>query len=162
MILVGAPEDRNVANEALALLRNVGYWGDESSHSSTPETDDRAIQPKPLESPRVVDLVGSLALDEVAELARRAAVYVGNDSGPSHLAEAVGGRVVMLFGPSDPVVYGPRTSRAVALIAGLWCSPCFEHGRVAPCANPICMASLGVDRVWRDVQDAMASWEAER
>lgn len=162
VILVGASEDRNVANEALAILRNVGGWGDESSHSSTPETEDRAIRPSPIESPRVVDLVGSLALDELAELARRAVVYVGNDSGPSHLAEAAGGRVVMLFGPSDPIVYGPRSSRAVALIAGLWCSPCFEHGRVAPCMNPICMPSLSVDRVWREVEDAMASWGAER
>ena len=98
-----------------------------------------------------VDLIGQLSLDELAALARRAVVYVGNDSGPTHLAEAAGANVVMLFGPSDPIVYGPRNQRAVAVTAGLWCSPCFENGRIAPCANVICMQALSVERVWRDV-----------
>ena len=102
----------------------------------------------------VVDLIGQLSLDELAALARRADVYLGNDSGPSHLAEAAGARVVMLFGPSDPLVYGPRSRSAIALTAGLPCSPCFEAGRVAPCANVLCMPSLSVERVWREVARA--------
>ncbi|HEX5416533.1 MAG TPA: glycosyltransferase family 9 protein [Chloroflexota bacterium] len=102
----------------------------------------------------VVDLIGRLSLDELAALARRADVYLGNDSGPSHLAEAAGARVVMLFGPSDPLVYGPRGRNAVAVTAGLACSPCFEDGRVAPCANVLCMPSLSVERVWREVAEA--------
>jgi ADP-heptose:LPS heptosyltransferase len=110
----------------------------------------------------VVDLVGQLSLDELAELARRAVAYVGNDSGPSHLAEAAGANVVMLFGPSDPIMYGPRCSRGVAVTAGLWCSPCFESGRVAPCANVICMQSISVDRVWREVRRFMTTEETVR
>jgi ADP-heptose:LPS heptosyltransferase len=98
---------------------------------------------------RVVDLVGQLSLGEVAALAREAAVYVGNDSGPTHLAEAAGANVVMLFGPSDPIAYGPRSRRATAISSGFWCSPCFVDGRVAPCANVICMEALPVERVWR-------------
>lgn len=100
---------------------------------------------------RAVNLAGALSLDQVAALAGRAAVYVGNDSGPTHLAEAAGARVVALFGPSDPLQYGPRGRNAVALSAGLWCSPCFEDGRVAPCAQVRCMAALPVERVWREV-----------
>ena len=104
----------------------------------------------------IVDLVGELTLDELAALARRAVAYVGHDSGPRHLAEAAGANVVMLFGPSDPVTYGPRGRRAVALTAGLWCSPCFENGRVAPCANVLCMRSISVERVWNEVARCLA------
>jgi lipopolysaccharide heptosyltransferase III len=45
-----------------------------------------------------------------------ARVYLGNDSGPSHLAAAVNTPVVALFGPSDPAVWAPRGSH-VAVVA---------------------------------------------
>jgi lipopolysaccharide heptosyltransferase II len=130
--LVGAAEDRPVAE---LVLQGFGEAERESG--------------------AIVDLTGQLSLDEVAALARLAAVYVGNDSGPTHVAEAVGSRVVMLFGPSSVLVYGPRGRNATALSARIWCSPCFEDGRFPPCANVICMESIDVERVWRAVQPAM-------
>lgn len=114
--------------------------------------EDRSVVGELIEADGVIDLVGQLSLGEVAALARRADVYVGNDSGPTHLAEAAGAQVVMLFGPSDPIVYGPRGPRAVAVSAGLPCSPCFEFGRIAPCAQALCMTALSVDRVWHAVK----------
>lgn len=44
---------------------------------------------------------------EFAALCRRAAAFIGNDSGPAHVAAAGGTRVVALFGPTDPAVWGP-------------------------------------------------------
>ncbi len=49
-----------------------------------------------------------LPILEVARMLRRAALYVGNDSGITHLAAAVGVPVVALFGPTDPVRWAPR------------------------------------------------------
>jgi ADP-heptose:LPS heptosyltransferase len=40
-----------------------------------------------------------------------ASVYIGNDSGVSHLAAAVGTPVVALFGPTDPAIWAPRGER---------------------------------------------------
>jgi lipopolysaccharide heptosyltransferase II len=57
-----------------------------------------------------IDLTGQLNLGEVGALARRATLYVGNDTGISHVAAAAGGRVLMIFGPSDPRRYGPFAS----------------------------------------------------
>ena len=37
-----------------------------------------------------------------------AKVYIGNDSGPTHLAAAVGTPVIALFGPTDPAIWAPR------------------------------------------------------
>lgn len=142
VVLVGAEEDRVAVS---------GRWDVPTDGLPVHPTDRRPSEAA------IVDLVGQLSLDELAELARRAAAYVGNDSGPSHLAEAAGANVVMLFGPSDPIIYGPRHPRAIALTAGLWCSPCFENGRVAPCANVICLRALSVDRVWYEVARLIAA-----
>lgn len=57
------------------------------------------------------DLPGARRFDDLYELARwlaGARLYLGNDSGISHLAAAAGAPVVVLFGPSDPGVWAPR------------------------------------------------------
>jgi heptosyltransferase III len=56
-------------------------------------------------------LEGAARFDDLYELARwlaRARLYVGNDSGITHLAAAVGTPVLALFGPTDPAVWAPR------------------------------------------------------
>lgn len=58
-----------------------------------------------------------LALRHLAALLRRASVYLGNDSGPSHLAAAVGTPAVVLFGPTDPRIWAPR-GEAVRILQG--------------------------------------------
>ncbi len=165
VVLVGSNADRD------GILAVGGPEpGRENMGLATSGAGDAETRPGPTMFPcgasscpsPIVDLVGELTLDELAELARRAAVYVGNDTGPTHLAEAAGANVVMLFGPSDPIVYGPRRRDAVALTAGLWCSPCFENGRVAPCAHVICMRSISVDRVWREVSRFLTVSERSR
>lgn len=67
-----------------------------------------AAQPLP-------QLVGALSFGEIAALARDARLYVGNDTGLTHLAAAAGGRAVMIFGPSDPARYAPFTPDSLAL-----------------------------------------------
>jgi hypothetical protein len=57
------------------------------------------------------ELLGARRFDDLYELAcwlATARVYIGNDSGPTHLAAAVGAPVVALFGPSDPAIWAPR------------------------------------------------------
>jgi heptosyltransferase-3 len=54
---------------------------------------------------------GAVRFDDLYELARwlaRARLYIGNDSGITHLAAAVGTPVLALFGPTDPAVWAPR------------------------------------------------------
>jgi ADP-heptose:LPS heptosyltransferase len=56
-----------------------------------------------------------LPILEVARTLRRAVLYVGNDSGITHLAAAVGVPVVALFGPTDPARWAPRGGRVEVL-----------------------------------------------
>ena len=57
-------------------------------------------------------------LPRLAAVLARCEVFLGNDSGISHLAAAVGTPTVAVFGPTDPVVWGPRGKRAIVLGGG--------------------------------------------
>lgn len=63
-------------------------------------------------------LAGAVRFDDLYDLAcwlATARVYIGNDSGISHLAAAVGTRVIALFGPTDPEVWAPRGRETAVL-----------------------------------------------
>jgi ADP-heptose:LPS heptosyltransferase len=67
--------------------------------------------------PGAINLVGSLALPEVAAAIARSALFVGNDSGLMHLSAATGTPTLGLFGPSSVREYGPAGRRAAAAAA---------------------------------------------
>ena len=89
---------------------------------------------------------GRATLGETAALIELAAAYVGNDSGPTHVAMAIGTPTVALFGPTDP---GQFDFDGHALVyADLPCSACsFFGGERCPLRHWKCMLSVSVDRV---------------
>ena len=58
----------------------------------------------------------ALDLGEVVRWLAASAFYLGNDSGVTHLAAALGTPVVALFGPTDPTVWGPRGDSRIAIV----------------------------------------------
>jgi len=96
---------------------------------------------------------------ELAALYTHCDLVVGGDTGPVHLAAALGVPVLGLYGPKDPEVYGPwdgRTGRrARAVRRPVHCSPC----PLRTCTNVICMPAIEVDDV---VAAARGSLAAER
>jgi heptosyltransferase-2 len=91
---------------------------------------------------------------ELAGLAARARVVVANDSGPMHLAAAVGTPVVALFGPTDPGRTGPRGSASVVLDRYVFCSPCY----LTECPyRHECMNEIEVETVVAAVEKLMGS-----
>ncbi len=98
-----------------------------------------------------IDASGETTLPELAALLAELDVLVTGDTGPMHLAAAVGTPVVALFGPSDPVRYGPVSDRARVLIASeVACRPC-GLVRLPPerCRGhvPDCLDAIDVDVV---------------
>lgn len=67
--------------------------------------------------PEAVDLVGRLTVPEAAACLRRAALFVGNDSGLMHVAAASGAPTVGLFGPTDATEYGPAGRCTAAVVS---------------------------------------------
>ncbi len=103
------------------------------------------------ELPGPLNLAGDLSTAELASLLSRCAVFVSNDSGPMHLAAALGTPTVGLFGPETPLMYGPLGSRVRALYRPPICSPCINvhDNKVASCiwGFPQCLVSLAVEEV---------------
>ena len=60
-------------------------------------------------------LDGQISFGELAALANQSLLYVGNDTGVTHLAAATGAKTVMILGPSDPQRYAPFTPDSLAL-----------------------------------------------
>lgn len=69
--------------------------------------------------------VGSLAF--LSAIARRARLVLGGDTGPIHLAHALGAPVLMLLGPTDPARHGPYAAPERALYRLLPCSFCYRR-----------------------------------
>lgn len=82
-------------------------------------------------------------LGAVLALARRAALFVGADSGPLLLAAAAGTPTVALFGPKDPAIYAPPFAGTTVVREFVPCAPC----SLRRCADPICMTRLDVATV---------------
>ncbi len=89
---------------------------------------------------RPVNLVGQTNVKELAALLAASAVTLSADTGPLHLATAVGTPVVALFGSTDPARCGPFEAEARVLDAHLSCSPC---GKRPTCAGRFdCMKAI--------------------
>ncbi|MFW6218261.1 MAG: glycosyltransferase family 9 protein, partial [Verrucomicrobiota bacterium] len=61
----------------------------------------------PMDAPGFFNLTGATGIDQLPALLRHADCVVSNDSGPMHLAAALGRPLVALFGPTDPARFGP-------------------------------------------------------
>jgi heptosyltransferase-2 len=97
-----------------------------------------------------IDAVGKLSLLGSAELIRRCAVLVTNDSSPQHLASAMGTPTVTVFGPTVPEFgFGPLAPRSeTAGVVGLDCRPCDRHGpQQCPLGHWRCMRDLSPETV---------------
>lgn len=75
---------------------------------------------------RCLDLTGKTTLPELIEILRLSSVVVGNDTGPMHVAAALGKPVVALFGPTEPRRTGPYGQLQNVLQADLECVPCMR------------------------------------
>lgn len=111
--------------------------------------------------PRICNLTGLLNLDELCFVLENATALVTNDSGPMHLAAALGTPCVALFGPETPDHYGPLGVGHRVLYKRLPCSPCLSpfDGKLFPCPFDVrCLRSISVDEVF----EATAKLVSER
>lgn len=93
----------------------------------------------------LLTIAGLSPIRTLAALLKRAALFVGNDSGAMHIATAVGTPVVALFGPSNPAEWGPRGGPAEVIYKGLDCRVCFHP--TCQRGEQNCMKLITVDEV---------------
>ncbi|MGA9364114.1 MAG: glycosyltransferase family 9 protein [Bacteroidota bacterium] len=90
-----------------------------------------------------------LPLNELAEVIARARLFIGADSGPLHVATAVGTPSIGLFGPAPPEITGPLASVNSYLYKKVECSPCDQVDCVRKWSP--CMSLISVDEVFDKV-----------
>jgi ADP-heptose:LPS heptosyltransferase len=103
-----------------------------------------------------VDLTGRLDLEEMMGLVSVLDLFLSPDTGPMHMACALGTPSVSVFGPSDPIRYfsgGDYDETRHRVVRGeLWCSPCNRIRKPpAECSGPAlpeCLERVGVDEVY--------------
>lgn len=108
---------------------------------------------------RTIDLSGETPLGELVALFAEARLLVSNDTGPLHLACAVGTPTISIFGPETPVLFGPRGPQHRIVYRGLACSPCLNvhNGRSVSCPYAIthCVDGVAVADVLRAVRASL-------
>lgn len=133
IVFTGAQEDRPLVEQVIAAL--------------------------PSDVPRC-NVVGDATLQVAAAVLEQLDLFITGDTGPMHLAAAVGTPIVAIFGASDPVRYGPLADHARVVTANLWCRPCNRIRRPpARCTvgAPDCLNAVSVDAVINAASDLLGA-----
>jgi lipopolysaccharide heptosyltransferase II len=111
----------------------------------------RRAQKQPL------NLAGKTSLPQLAALLQRADLLVTGDSGPMHIAAAVGTPVLAIHGPTDPAHSGPISPEATVLRSDIWCSPCYNATSSADCRffTTQCMKNITPELVLTTIREKL-------
>lgn len=93
---------------------------------------------------KAISFAGNTNLKELIEIIKGARFVVSNDSGPMHIAAALGIPVFAIFGPTDPVRTGPYGKGHTVIKEVISCAPCFKKR----CNDLKCMRGLSVKKVF--------------
>jgi len=114
VVFVGGPGELDRTSEIISLLNHQTY-----------------------------NLVEILSLGELMALFEMSSLFLGNDSGPMHLAAAMGTPVVAMYGYADETRWGPRCEKSIVLRGQERCQDCSKK----ECRDPICINTLSSDDV---------------
>ena len=150
LVLCG-PKEREIAREVVRLAG--GEKGTGTFCAQHPEACSGIRSQSPF-SARVVSMAEQpMDLGTAKACIRRCRVMVSTDSGPRHVAAALGLPVVTMFGPMLPVWSENPTQRAANLVLDLDCIGC--HKRVCPLGHHRCMRDLSVETVFTAMRELL-------
>lgn len=98
---------------------------------------------------RVIPFAGNLQIRQLAACIEQCNLFVTNDTGPMHIATAVGTPTISLFGPGNHIRFQPLGALHETIRHAVPCSPCKQF--TDKCKDNICMKGIGVDEVWDSI-----------
>ena len=107
-----------------------------------------------VQSENLINLTGKTSLKELVSIIKGFTLCVGPDSGPGHIAAAVGTPYIALFGPTPPKRVAPYGNQQNVIKASLDCMPCYK--RNCPGLNQICMRSITPEMVLARIRELLA------
>ena len=100
-----------------------------------------------------IPFAGNLQIRQLAACIEKCDLFLTNDTGPMHIAAAVGTPTVSLFGPGNHIRFQPLGELHQIIRHDVPCSPCKQF--TDKCKDNICMKGIGVDEVWQFVSRAL-------
>lgn len=107
---------------------------------------------------RVISMAGKTSLRQLAALMSECDAIVSNDSGPMHIADALGVPLAAIFGSTSWELTGPRKSSSHVITASVECSPCFK--RTCPDKGLTCMDQISANEVFEIIQGIIPTQRA--
>ncbi len=162
IVLVGGPEEREIAARVNGGLveqqqkkqRPPAMPGASKEEETTTAQGQDAPVTHGRDARATVNIAGRTDLKTLAAVLRGAAVVITNDTGPMHLAAALGRPVVAIFGPTSAERAGPYGRGHVVISGRVECAECYERVcRLAGRAEELrCQRAVSVDEVFAAVR----------
>lgn len=137
-----------LADKLIAKTRcGIILMGDKSDSSLCREIERKFPR-------RAFNLAGTTTIGQFTALAKQCRFVVLNDGGLLHICVAAGVKTVSIFGPVDPVVYGPYPSEGHVVITNesLACRPCYHRFRRAECSHISCLNDIKMNQVFERIE----------
>jgi ADP-heptose:LPS heptosyltransferase len=112
--------------------------------------DDDVIEKLRMKVKSVI-VADRLPLPALAAVIKQCALFVGNDSGITHIAAALGIKTVAIFGPVDPDLWAPLGEQVKVIYKRLDCSPCLPDVR-RDCCHQVCLEHVTVEDVISEIK----------
>ncbi len=103
----------------------------------------------------IINLIGQTSLAELAAVLERAALFLGVDSAPMHMAAALGVPVVALFGPSGEHNWGPWGDGHAVVTSPYLCRPCGQDGCLGSKRSD-CLEAISAQMVWEALEPLLS------
>lgn len=102
---------------------------------------------------------GKTTLSRFAALLKRCDLVICNDGGPLHIAVSQGTKNISIFGPVNPLVYGPypRSENNLVIKKDLVCQPCYEKFKLKECRHMDCLTTIEVKEVMAAIDNFLGS-----
>jgi ADP-heptose:LPS heptosyltransferase len=91
-------------------------------------------------------------LDEIIEIAKRTIVYIGNDSGITHLFSITGVKTIGIYGPTSPFIWGPKGENVKIVYKNVGCNPC-DRERYIRCQKRNCLEEIKIEDVMKIIKN---------
>jgi ADP-heptose:LPS heptosyltransferase len=101
--------------------------------------------------PHTLIQLKGLSLLQLASVMEGCRLFIGNDSGISHMASALGIPTVAIFGPTDPKVWSPRGEKVWVVRKETPCSPCTRE-RFFQCVDSKCLKRIEIEEVLKGIE----------
>jgi heptosyltransferase-1 len=106
--------------------------------------------------PGALSLAGRTNLPQLVALLEKSCLVIANDSGPMHIAAALGKPLVTIFGPTNPIRTGPYGRPESVVRVDIPCSPCYSRH----CSHTSCLRWLGIEPVLATAAEQLANGKA--